>query len=30
MILKDDAWDRFEPNLVGARAQKIEQKDTDA
>ena len=27
MIVKDEAWVDFEPNLVGARAQKIEQDD---
>ena len=27
MIVKDEAWEDFEPNFVGARAQKIEQDD---
>jgi len=27
MIVKDEAWEDFEPNFVGARAQKIEQED---
>lgn len=27
MIVRDEAWEDFEPNPVGARAQKIEQED---
>jgi len=29
MLVKDEAWDDFEPNLVGARAEKlfVEEKD---
>jgi len=27
MIVRDEAWEDFEPNFVGARAQKIEQED---
>jgi excisionase family DNA binding protein len=27
LLLKDEAWADFEPNVVGARAQKIEQEN---
>ena len=27
MIVRDEAWEDFEPNFVGARAQKIEQEN---
>jgi len=27
MIVRNEAWEDFEPNFVGARAQKIEQDD---
>lgn len=27
MILKDEAWEEFEPNFVGRRAEKFEQED---
>jgi excisionase family DNA binding protein len=30
MLIKDEAWDEFEPNLVGARMEKLEgDDDTD-
>jgi excisionase family DNA binding protein len=27
MIMRDETWEDFEPNFVGARAQKVEQDD---
>ena len=29
MLVKDEAWEDFEPNFVGARAQKIDQENED-
>jgi excisionase family DNA binding protein len=29
MLIKDEAWDEFEPNLVGARMEKLEEEDDD-
>jgi len=29
MILKDEAWEDYEPNFVGRRAQKFDQNDED-
>jgi excisionase family DNA binding protein len=29
MLIKDEAWDKFEPNLVGARMEKLEEEDED-
>jgi excisionase family DNA binding protein len=27
MLVKDEAWERFEPNLVGARVRKLDRDD---
>lgn len=27
MLVKDEAWENFEPNLIGARVEKLEQSD---
>jgi len=29
MLLRDEAWEAFEPNLVGRRAQKLDEQDDD-
>lgn len=29
MILKDEAWEAFEPNLVGGRVRKLEEDESD-
>jgi excisionase family DNA binding protein len=29
MLIKDEAWDEFEPNLTGARMQKLEDEDNN-
>jgi len=29
MIVRDEAWENFEPNIVGRRVQKLEEEDND-
>lgn len=29
MLVKDEAWEDFEPNLIGARMQKLEEEDVN-